>query len=113
MTSRQTIQRKLSATGTGGAERCGRVSMNSETIVAVPLLPVSAPFNAQQRAWLNGYFAGLTSFADSERVGTPAVTAPARTKISLTIYLEARAAPQKDWRRNWPGILHHADSTPA
>ncbi len=43
--------------------RVGKL-MRSETTAPVPLLPPSAPFNAQQRAWLNGYFAGLTSFAD-------------------------------------------------
>ncbi|HTD66777.1 MAG TPA: sulfite reductase flavoprotein subunit alpha [Candidatus Limnocylindria bacterium] len=31
--------------------------------ISVPFVPASAPFNAQQRAWLNGYFAGLTSFS--------------------------------------------------
>ena len=27
--------------------------------MTIPLLPESAPFNAVQRAWLNGFFAGL------------------------------------------------------
>ena len=27
--------------------------------MTVPILPESAPFNAAQRAWLNGFFAGL------------------------------------------------------
>jgi sulfite reductase (NADPH) flavoprotein alpha-component len=27
--------------------------------MSVPILPASAPFSAEQRAWLNGFFAGL------------------------------------------------------
>ncbi|MGH7209999.1 MAG: hypothetical protein ACREF1_00860, partial [Acetobacteraceae bacterium] len=27
--------------------------------VPIPLIPENAPFNAQQRAWLNGFLAGL------------------------------------------------------
>lgn len=30
----------------------------------IPYIPTSAPFNAEQRAWLNGYLAGLLSNAD-------------------------------------------------
>ena len=30
-------------------------------MMTVPVIPESAPFNAEQRAWLNGYFAGLFS----------------------------------------------------
>lgn len=37
----------------------------------VPVLPESAPFSASQRAWLNGFFAGLMGSA----AATPAVTA--------------------------------------
>jgi sulfite reductase (NADPH) flavoprotein alpha-component len=41
---------------------------------SVPFVPTTAPFNAQQRAWLNGYFAGLTSFADA--AGEESTTRP-------------------------------------
>src|SRR5436190_2277108 len=53
--------------------------------VAVPCVPVSAPFNAQQRAWLNGYFAGLTSFAGTGSASAGEVAAPAKAKVALTI----------------------------
>lgn len=33
--------------------------------MSVSLLPESAPFSAEQRAWLNGFFAGLLGVADS------------------------------------------------
>jgi sulfite reductase (NADPH) flavoprotein alpha-component len=49
---------------------------------AVPFVPASAPFTAQQRAWLNGYFAGLSSFADT---ATQAVSAPPVAKKPLLI----------------------------
>ena len=53
---------------------------------SVPFVPATAPFNAQQRAWLNGYFAGLTSFADTAT--EPAANAPkaVATKPLLILY---------------------------
>src|SRR5690606_30348493 len=44
----------------------------------VPLIPESAPFSAEQRAWLNGFFAGMFS-----RANTPE-TAPASSPAALT-----------------------------
>ena len=41
----------------------------------VPLIPESAPFSAEQRAWLNGFFAGMFSRASAPGASTP--TAPA------------------------------------
>ena len=41
----------------------------------VPYLPTTAPFTPEQRAWLNGYFAGL--FGDASEVGTSSASAPA------------------------------------
>jgi sulfite reductase (NADPH) flavoprotein alpha-component len=40
-----------------------------------PLLPDNAPFSPEQRAWLNGFFAGLLSF--DHPVSMPATAAPA------------------------------------
>jgi sulfite reductase (NADPH) flavoprotein alpha-component len=42
--------------------------------VFVPVLPDTAPFSAEQRAWLNGYLAGL--FAWKQDSGTAVVNAP-------------------------------------
>src|SRR3954466_11485534 len=58
--------------------------MNSQT--AVPLVPSTAPFNAQQRAWLNGYFAGLTSFVDTANEAATTRAAPALKKTLLVLY---------------------------
>ena len=41
----------------------------------VPYLPNTAPFTPEQRAWLNGYLAGL--FGDANVVGAPSASAPA------------------------------------
>lgn len=46
-------------------------------VILPPTLPESAPFNAQQRAWLNGYLAGLFS------AGQPASASPAPTRGGL------------------------------
>jgi sulfite reductase (NADPH) flavoprotein alpha-component len=48
----------------------------------VALLPEDAPFSADQRAWLNGFFAGLlTRLAEQ----APARAEPAATKLALTV----------------------------
>lgn len=44
--------------------------------MSVPLLPETAPFPIAQRAWLNGFFAGLLS-AQSAQAAPAAATAPA------------------------------------
>src|SRR5688572_11558425 len=59
--------------------------MKSESNIAVPFVPTSAPFNAQQRAWLTGYFAGLTSFAETGDNGAVRAVTPAKAKVALTI----------------------------
>ena len=38
--------------------------------MVVPLLPESAPFSASQRAWLNGFFAGLLNFDANSHAGS-------------------------------------------
>lgn len=48
-----------------------------------PYIPDTAPFSASQRAWLNGFLAGLYSTATA--YGAPAATAQAEAKIPLTI----------------------------
>ncbi len=37
------------------------MSVQEKAVCAVPVIPESAPFNAAQRAWLNGFFAGVLS----------------------------------------------------
>jgi sulfite reductase (NADPH) flavoprotein alpha-component len=49
-------------------------------------VPQTAPFNAQQRAWLNGYFAGLTSFADAAKTPATSTSEPVVTKSLLILY---------------------------
>jgi sulfite reductase (NADPH) flavoprotein alpha-component len=51
-------------------------------VSTVPLIPDSAPFTPEQRAWLNGFFAGMFSRAPGTSAA-PAVAAPAL--IALTI----------------------------
>ena len=59
--------------------------MSSESKTAVPLVPTSAPFSAEQRAWLNGYFAGLLSFADTATGTGAAPTTPGAAKKPLLV----------------------------
>jgi sulfite reductase (NADPH) flavoprotein alpha-component len=60
--------------------------MKSDVTMPVPMVPPSAPFSAEQRAWLNGYFAGLTSFADAQNGGTTVGSAaPITAKKALLV----------------------------
>jgi len=52
----------------------------------VPVIPESAPFTAEQRAWLNGFLAGLCSRAPISPVAAGAAAAPAaQTLTPLTV----------------------------
>lgn len=46
-------------------------------MTAIPLIPDNAPFTAEQRAWLNGFFAGLFSTGEGT-AAQPGAAAPAR-----------------------------------
>ncbi|MFT3867036.1 MAG: flavodoxin domain-containing protein [Nibricoccus sp.] len=48
--------------------------------MSVPVIPESAPFSAEQRAWLNGFFAGMFSRAPG---GAVAPAAPALTPLTV------------------------------
>ena len=44
-------------------------------MTAIPSIPPNAPFDAQQRAWLNGWLAGV--FSDAGMASNDAPTEPA------------------------------------
>lgn len=48
--------------------------------MSVPVLPETAPFSAEQRAWLNGFFAGMFSRAPG---GAAVAAAPALTPLTV------------------------------
>jgi sulfite reductase (NADPH) flavoprotein alpha-component len=77
----------------------------------VPLIPESAPFTTEQRAWLNGFFAGVFSRAPAAVVG--AAPAPV-TLIPLTIIFGsqtgtaeslAKRAAKEAGRRNFAATV--------
>jgi len=49
---------------------------------AIPLIPDTAPFTPEQRAWLNGFFAGMFSRAPAT-AATPAVAATTLTPLTI------------------------------
>ncbi len=75
------MQKPRATTGTAGAKN-PRLEMSSKQ--NIPFVPATAPFSAQQRAWLNGYFAGLTSFGEAA-TESASVLAPAAEKMPLRI----------------------------
>ena len=87
----------------------------------VPLLPESAPFSPEQRAWLNGFLAGV--FSRQATTGSslaPVATAPA-TLTPLTIYfgsqtgtaesLSRRAAKEAGKQGFAPTVIDLAEAT--
>ena len=43
---------------------------SKKLIASVSLIPESAPFNEEQRAWLSGFFAGMTGIEELTAVGS-------------------------------------------
>jgi sulfite reductase (NADPH) flavoprotein alpha-component len=57
-----------------------------KSLLKVPYIPSTAPFTLQQRAWLNGYLAGLFAHADFEEPTQGIAPAPAKTESLLVMY---------------------------
>jgi sulfite reductase (NADPH) flavoprotein alpha-component len=57
---------------------------HDDEMSSVPLIPDSAPFTPEQRAWLNGFFAGMFSRAPGEITSASTAAAP-QPLIPLTI----------------------------
>src|SRR5262249_17712365 len=53
------------------------------TVTAVPYIPDNAPFSAEQRAWLNGFLAGLFSNGPAPQPSSP--SSPAKPAEHLLI----------------------------
>ncbi|GLK57673.1 sulfite reductase (NADPH) flavoprotein alpha-component [Methylopila capsulata] len=65
--------------------------MTAQTLVLPPLVPENAPFSTEQRAWLNGFFAGLLSMDG----GMQALSRDAATAL-LGSPLPGEAAPAEE-----------------
>ncbi len=65
---------------------------------ALPFVPENAPFTREQRAWLNGFLAGL--FARTSADSQPAAGKP---KTSLAILYGSQTGTAEDWAPKPPG----------
>ncbi|HEX8237249.1 MAG TPA: sulfite reductase subunit alpha [Abditibacteriaceae bacterium] len=65
--------------------------------MSIPLLPESAPFSGEQRAWLNGFFAGLLGLDNSATVAAPT----ASTQQNATQPVAAQAPVEKAEEFPW------------
>jgi sulfite reductase (NADPH) flavoprotein alpha-component len=67
----------------------GVANMNAATAVepvgttAVPFIPDNAPFSLEQRAWLNGFLAGM--FSDARLGAIPSIPSPPKQTLPLLI----------------------------
>lgn len=82
----------------------------------VPVIPENAPFTADQRAWLNGFFAGIFSRAATAPAGAGPAAAPALTPLTILFGSQtgtaeglARKAAKEAGKRGFaPAILDMA-----
>src|ERR1700731_2533578 len=65
---------------------------------AAPMIPENAPFSPEQRAWLNGFFAGL--LASDSQSGT-ALSAPESAALAATLAPAPAAAGLEDDGAPW------------
>lgn len=84
--------------------------------MASPFIPETAPFNEEQRAWLNGYLAGLYS-SDGESSGAaPAAATPVTilfgSQTGTAETLSKKAAKQLKAANCEPKVLDMGDVTP-
>jgi sulfite reductase (NADPH) flavoprotein alpha-component len=83
--------------------------------VRLPALPDNAPFTAAQRAWLNGFFAGLLGDAGEGAAATPAGAAPsgaASGAQAAPVEAEAEELPWHDPALPLPERLKLAEGKP-
>ena len=84
------------------------VSMMSQRAQPVPCIPASAPFTAEQRAWLNGYLAGLFAYAEEARAAPTSSKAEAKSLLILfgsqtgTAEALAKSIGAEAQSHNWP-----------
>lgn len=71
-------------------------------MTSTPVLPESAPFNAEQRAWINGYLAGL--FAAGRVMSGPGPAAPALALRSLTLMFGTQTGSAEALSRRIAGL---------
>jgi sulfite reductase (NADPH) flavoprotein alpha-component len=87
----------------------------------VPSIPENAPFSAEQRAWLNGYLAGLFSRQPAPNVATSASESPPLTPLTIlygsqtgTAESLAKKLSKEAGKRGFvPAILDMAQTDPA
>ena len=90
-------------------------------MTSVPVLPETAPFTPEQRAWLNGFFAGLFNRTPSAAPANPTqATAPLQpltilygTQTGTAESLAKRAAKEAGKRGFAPAVLDMAATDPA
>lgn len=66
---------------------------------STPIIPENAPFNAAQRAWLNGYLAGLLA-GRMEREGGATAPVPAQAAIPLLILFGSQTGTSEKLARD-------------
>ena len=71
---------------------------NKEILATISIVPESAPFNPEQRAWLNGFFAGMTGI--DEIAANPQSTA--QSELGAEENGISRATAQEDAEEDFP-----------
>ena len=89
------------------------MSFSSPPPAVVPLLPENAPFTPEQRAWLNGFFAGVFAPVTSGAVPIAADTVAALAKTDSAPQAETDdGAPWHDPAMTFAERMKHAEGRP-
>ena len=67
----------------------------------VPYIPSSAPFTAEQRAWLNGYLAGLFADANRGEPGPAVPATPAKSSEPLLVLYGSQSGTAEGLAKNF------------
>src|SRR5438093_934800 len=70
----------------------------------IPMLPESAPFSSAQRAWLNGFFAGLVSVDGAPSSGSGRVATRLSSSKSEATQPTARAEEEESFPWHDPSL---------
>src|SRR5215218_7046037 len=80
--------------------------------ISLPVIPEDSPFSDAQRAWLNGFFAGILGSSAGGAATATAAGAPAQASTSTTEEAEADDLPWHDPAMAMPGRLKLAEGKP-
>src|SRR5436853_6565997 len=86
------------------------MSVQTKVVAADSMIPETAPFSSEQRAWLNGFFSGLLSL--DAKAGAAALDGAMPDLAAKALVAEDDGAPWHDAAMPLPERMQLADGKP-